>query len=115
VSLASTSNSTCTVVSQHIVYPTNVTYSTSVTAAEAAEVPTALILSRLACGRQSFAELGGSETRDLDGYDLWLDLGMKKCGRALELLKPGDARKIIATQRAFESTRVTDDDAECSA
>ena len=31
VSLASTSNSTCTVVSQHIVYPTNVTYSTSVT------------------------------------------------------------------------------------
>jgi len=51
---------------------------------------------------------------DPDGYDLWLDPGMKDVTAASELLKPCDARLIRCYPISTRINRVANDDAECS-
>ena len=49
-----------------------------------------------------------------DGYDLWLDPGMRDAGAASELLKPYDARLMRCYPVSTRINRVANDDAECS-
>ena len=51
---------------------------------------------------------------DPDGYDLWLDPGMKDVAAASELLKPYDARLMRCYPVSTRINRVANDDAECS-
>jgi hypothetical protein len=51
---------------------------------------------------------------DPDGYDLWLDPGMRDVGAAPELLKPYDARLMRSYPVSTRINRVANDDAECS-
>jgi putative SOS response-associated peptidase YedK len=52
---------------------------------------------------------------DPDGYDLWLDPGMKNAGAASELLKPYDARRMRCYRVSTRINHVANDDEECSA
>jgi len=52
---------------------------------------------------------------DRDGYDFWLDPGMRDVTAASELLKPYDARQMRCYPVSTRINRVAnDDDAECS-
>jgi putative SOS response-associated peptidase YedK len=51
---------------------------------------------------------------DPDGYDLWLDPGMRNVGAASELLKPYDARLMRCHPISTRINRVANDDEECS-
>lgn len=53
--------------------------------------------------------------REPDGYDLWLDPGMRDGGAALEVLKPYDARVMRCYPVSARINHVTNDDEECSA
>jgi len=52
---------------------------------------------------------------DPDGYDLWLDPGMKNVSAASKLLKPCDARLMRCYPVSTRINRVANDDEECSA
>ncbi|MGB8725633.1 MAG: SOS response-associated peptidase [Terriglobales bacterium] len=52
---------------------------------------------------------------DPDGYDLWLDPGMRSVAAASELLKPYDARLMRCYPVSRRINSVVDDDEECSA
>jgi hypothetical protein len=52
---------------------------------------------------------------DPDGYDLWLDPGMRDAGAASELLKPFDARLMRCYPVSTRINQVANDDKECSA
>jgi putative SOS response-associated peptidase YedK len=52
---------------------------------------------------------------DPDGYDLWLDPGMKDVSAASDLLKPCDARLMRCYPVSTRINLVAKDDAECSA
>lgn len=52
---------------------------------------------------------------DPDGYDLWLDPGMKDVSAASELLKPYDARLMRCFPISTRINHVGNDDPECSA
>ena len=52
---------------------------------------------------------------DPDGYDLWLDPGMKNVSVVSELLKPYDARLMRCYPVSARINQVANDDAECSA
>jgi putative SOS response-associated peptidase YedK len=52
---------------------------------------------------------------DPDGYDLWLDPGMKNVSVVSELLKPYDARLMRCYPVGARINQVANDDAECSA
>jgi putative SOS response-associated peptidase YedK len=52
---------------------------------------------------------------DPDGYDLWLDPGMKDVSVASELLKPYDARLMRCYPIRTRINQVATDDEECSA
>jgi putative SOS response-associated peptidase YedK len=52
---------------------------------------------------------------DPDGYDLWLDPGMRDVGAATDLLKPYDARLMRCYPISTRINHVMNDDAECSA
>jgi putative SOS response-associated peptidase YedK len=52
---------------------------------------------------------------DPDGYDLWLDPGMRDVPVASELLKPFDARLMRCYPVSTRINSVANDDAECSA
>jgi putative SOS response-associated peptidase YedK len=52
---------------------------------------------------------------DPDGYDLWLDPGMRDPSVASELLKPYDARLMRAYPVSTRINHVANDDAACSA
>jgi putative SOS response-associated peptidase YedK len=52
---------------------------------------------------------------DPDGYDLWLDPGMRDVGAASELLKPCDARLMRCYAVSTRIHHAANDDAECSA
>jgi putative SOS response-associated peptidase YedK len=52
---------------------------------------------------------------DPDGYDLWLDPGMRDVAAASELLKPYDARLMRCYPISTRINYVANDDAECSA
>jgi putative SOS response-associated peptidase YedK len=52
---------------------------------------------------------------DPDGYDLWLDPGMKNASVASELLKPYDARLMGSYSGNTRINLVTNDDEGCSA
>jgi putative SOS response-associated peptidase YedK len=52
---------------------------------------------------------------DPDGYDLWLDPGMRDAGAASELLKPFDARLMRCYPVSTRINHVANDDEECSA
>ena len=49
-----------------------------------------------------------------DGYDLWLDPGMKDAGAASELLRPCDARLMRCYPVSTRINSVVNDDEECS-
>jgi putative SOS response-associated peptidase YedK len=51
---------------------------------------------------------------DPDGYDLWLDPGMKDVSAAAELLKPCDARLMRSYPISTRINHVANDDEECS-
>jgi putative SOS response-associated peptidase YedK len=51
---------------------------------------------------------------DPDGYDLWLDPGMKSADAASELLKPYDARLMRSYPIRTRINHVANDDEECS-
>jgi putative SOS response-associated peptidase YedK len=51
---------------------------------------------------------------DPDGYDLWLDHGMKNVGAAADLLKPYDARMMRCYPVSTRINYVGNDDEECS-
>jgi putative SOS response-associated peptidase YedK len=51
---------------------------------------------------------------DPDGYDLWLDPGMRDVSAASELLKPYDARLMRSYPISTRINHVANDDAECS-
>jgi putative SOS response-associated peptidase YedK len=51
---------------------------------------------------------------DPDGYDLWLDPGMKDVSVASELLKPYDARLMRCYPISARINHVANDDEECS-
>ena len=51
---------------------------------------------------------------DPDGYDLWLDPGMRDVGAASELLKPYDARAMRCYPVSTRINHVANDDEECS-
>jgi putative SOS response-associated peptidase YedK len=51
---------------------------------------------------------------DPDGYDLWLDPGMKDAGAASKLLKPCDARLMRSYPVSTRINHVANDDEECS-
>jgi putative SOS response-associated peptidase YedK len=51
---------------------------------------------------------------DPDGYDLWLDPGMRDVRAASELLKPYDARLMRSYPISTRINHVANDDAECS-
>jgi putative SOS response-associated peptidase YedK len=52
---------------------------------------------------------------DPDGYDLWLDPGVRDVKVASELLKPYDARTMLRYPVSTRINRVVNDDEECSA
>jgi putative SOS response-associated peptidase YedK len=52
---------------------------------------------------------------DPDGYDLWLDPGMRDVSVASELLKPYDARLMRCYPVSTRINHVANDDEECSA
>ncbi len=52
---------------------------------------------------------------DPDGYDLWLDPGMRDPGAASDLLRPCDARLMRCYRVSTRINRVANDDKECSA
>jgi putative SOS response-associated peptidase YedK len=52
---------------------------------------------------------------DPEGYDLWLDPGMKNVNTASELLKPYDARSMRCYPVATRVNHVANDDEGCSA
>ena len=52
---------------------------------------------------------------DLDGYDLWLDPGMRDVRAASALLKPYDARLMRRYPVSTRVNYVVNDDEECSA
>jgi hypothetical protein len=52
---------------------------------------------------------------DPDGYDLWLDPGMKDVSAASELLTPYDARLMRCYRISARINRVANDDKQCSA
>jgi len=51
---------------------------------------------------------------DPDGYDLWLDPGMRDAGAASDLLKPYDARQMRCFPVSTRLNHVANDDEECS-
>jgi putative SOS response-associated peptidase YedK len=51
---------------------------------------------------------------DPDGYELWLDPGMKDVGAASELLKPCDARLLRCFPVSTRINHAANDDEECS-
>jgi putative SOS response-associated peptidase YedK len=51
---------------------------------------------------------------DPDGYDLWLDPGMRDASAASELLKPCDARLMRHYPVSTRINHVANDDEECS-
>ena len=51
---------------------------------------------------------------DPDGYDLWLDPGMRDVAAASELLKPYDARLMRCYPVSVRINHVGNDDGECS-
>jgi putative SOS response-associated peptidase YedK len=51
---------------------------------------------------------------DPDGYDMWLDPGMKNADTASELLKPLDARLMRCYPVSTRINQVVNDDEECS-
>jgi putative SOS response-associated peptidase YedK len=51
---------------------------------------------------------------DPDGYDLWLDPGMKDVGAASEMLKPFDARLMRCYPVSTRINHVANDDEEYS-
>jgi hypothetical protein len=51
---------------------------------------------------------------DPDGYDLWLDPGMRDVSAASELLKPYDARLMRCHPISTRINHVANDDEECS-
>jgi len=52
---------------------------------------------------------------DPDGYDLWLDPGMKDVSAASDLLKPYDSRRMRCFPISTRINRVVNDDEECCA
>jgi putative SOS response-associated peptidase YedK len=52
---------------------------------------------------------------DPDGYDLWLDPGMRDASAASELLKPYDARLMRCYPISRRINHVANDDEQCSA
>jgi putative SOS response-associated peptidase YedK len=52
---------------------------------------------------------------DPDGYELWLDPGMKDVAAASEWLKPCDARLMRSYPISTRINRVANDDEACSA
>jgi putative SOS response-associated peptidase YedK len=52
---------------------------------------------------------------DPDGYELWLDPGMKNVRAASDLLKPFDARQMRCFPVSTRINSVVNDDPECSA
>ena len=50
---------------------------------------------------------------DPDGYDLWLDLGMRDMSAAAELLKPCDDRLMRCYPISARINHVANDDEEC--
>jgi putative SOS response-associated peptidase YedK len=52
---------------------------------------------------------------DPDGYDLWLDPGMRDVSVASELLKPYDARQMCCYPVSIRINHVANDDTACSA
>ncbi|PYX59369.1 MAG: hypothetical protein DMG76_05735 [Acidobacteria bacterium] len=52
---------------------------------------------------------------DPDGYDVWLDPGMRDATAASELLKPFDARLMCSYPVSRRVNSVVNDDEECSA
>ncbi len=52
---------------------------------------------------------------DPDGYDLWLDPGMRDASVACEMLKPYDARLMRCYPVSARINHVANDDPECSA
>jgi putative SOS response-associated peptidase YedK len=50
-----------------------------------------------------------------DGYDLWLDPGMRDAAAASELMKPFDASLMRCHPVSTRINHVANDDAECSA
>jgi len=50
-----------------------------------------------------------------DGYELWLDPGMRDVTAAFELLKPLDARLMRCFPASTRINHVANDDEECSA
>jgi putative SOS response-associated peptidase YedK len=51
---------------------------------------------------------------DPDGYDVWLDPGMRDAAAASELLKPCDARLMRCYPVSKRINHVANDDEECS-
>jgi putative SOS response-associated peptidase YedK len=51
---------------------------------------------------------------DPDGYDLWLDPGMRDTAAASELLKPFDARLMRCYPVSSRINHVANDDEDCS-
>jgi putative SOS response-associated peptidase YedK len=51
---------------------------------------------------------------DPDGYELWLDPGIKDVAAASELLKPYDARLMRCYPVSTRINHVANDDEECS-
>ena len=51
---------------------------------------------------------------DPDGYDLWLDPGMKDAAAASDLLKPYDARLMRSYPVSTRINHVANDDEQCS-
>jgi putative SOS response-associated peptidase YedK len=51
---------------------------------------------------------------DPDGYDLWLDPGMRDAGAASDLLRPCDARMMRCYPVSTRINHVANDDEECS-
>jgi putative SOS response-associated peptidase YedK len=51
---------------------------------------------------------------DADGYNLWLDPGMKDVSAASELLKPYDARLMRCYPVSSRVNSVGNDDEECA-
>jgi len=51
---------------------------------------------------------------DRDGYDLWLDPGMRDAGAASELLRPCDAQLMRCYPVSTRINHVANDDEECS-
>jgi putative SOS response-associated peptidase YedK len=52
---------------------------------------------------------------DPDGYDLWLDPGMRDVCAASDLLKPCDARLMRCYPISTRINHIGNDDPECSA